>query len=63
MNLLSVASGERVIFGLIADVAKAHRRVKIREEDWGVLACKTATSSDVVWLNKTGTFGVVSAAY
>ena len=32
MNL-SVASGERVIFGLNADVAKAHLRVKIREED------------------------------
>ena len=62
MNL-SVASGERVIFGLNADVAKAHRRVKIREEDWGVLACKTASSSDVVWFNKTGTFGVASAAY
>ena len=35
MNL-SVAAGERVIFGLNADVAKAHRRVKVKEDDWGV---------------------------
>ena len=62
MNL-SVASCERVIFGLDADVAKAHRRVKVKKEDWGVLACKTASNSDTIWLNKTGTFGVASAAY
>ena len=60
---LSVAAGERVIFGLNADVAKAHRRVKVKEDDWGVLACKTSASSDILWLNKTGTLGVASAAY
>ena len=60
MNL-SVAAGERVIFGLNGDVAKAHRRVKVKEDDWGVLACKTSASSDIIWLNKTGTFGVASA--
>ena len=49
---LSVAAGERVIFGLNADVAKAHRRVKVKEEDWGVLACKTSAAADVVWLKK-----------
>ena len=58
-----MAAGERVSFGLNADVAKAHRRVKVREEDWGVLACKTSAGADVVWLNITGTFGVTSAAY
>ena len=62
MNL-SVAAGERMIFGLNADVAKAHRRAKVKEDDWGVLACKTSASSDTIWLNKTGTFGVASAAY
>ena len=35
MNL-SVVAGERVMFGLNADVAKAHRRVKVKEDDWGV---------------------------
>ena len=46
-----------------ADVAKAHRRLKVREDDWGVLACKTSGSSESIWLNKTGIFGVASAAY
>ncbi len=35
---LSVAAGERVIFGLNADVAKAHRRVRVKDDDWAVLA-------------------------
>ena len=60
---LSVAAGERVIFGLNADVAKAHRRVRVKDDDWAVLACKTSASSDILWLNKTGTRGVASAAY
>ena len=46
-----------------ADVAKAHRRLKVKEDDWGVLACKTSGSSESIWLSKTGTFGVASAAY
>ena len=58
-----MAAGERVIFGLNADVAKAHTRVKVKEDDWGVLACKTSASSDIIWLNKIGPFGVASAAY
>ena len=35
----------------------------MKEDDWRVLACKTSTSSETIWLNKTGTFGVASAAY
>ena len=61
MNL-SVAAGDG-IFGLNADVGKAHTRVKVKEDDCGVLACKTSASSDIIWLNKTGPFGVASAAY
>eukprot|EP00434_Breviolum_minutum_P010462 symbB.v1.2.009227.t1/scaffold582.1/size184522/13 len=38
----SMASGERCIFSLNADIAKAHRRVLVREEDWGVQACRTS---------------------
>ena len=58
-----LAAGERVVFSVNADRTKAHRRVKVRPADWGVQACKTSSSSKVVWLNKTGTFGVASAAY
>jgi len=47
----------------LADVAKAHRRVKVREEDWGLQACKLEGDPDTVYVNKVGTFGVSSAAY
>ena len=59
----SMASGERCIFSLNADIAKAYRRVLVREEDWGVQACRTSSTSSVIWLNKVGTFGVASAAF
>ena len=60
---VSSDAGERVMFSVNADIAKAHRRVKVRPADWGVQACRTSAHSKVVWLNKTGTFGVASAAY
>ena len=56
-------AGERVVFTVNADIAKAHRRVKVRRADWGVQACRTSSKSKVIWYNKTGTFGVASAAY
>ena len=59
----SQEASEHVVFGLNADVAKAHRRVLVKETDWGVQACRTSSKSSVIWLNKTGTFGVASAAF
>lgn len=50
-------------FCVSADIKAAHRLVKIREDDWGYLGCKSHSDSDVVWLNKTGTFGISSAPY
>ena len=52
-----------VIFGINADISKAHRRVLVRESDWGVQACRTCSTSQTIWLNRVGTFGVASAAY
>lgn len=60
---VSKSQGENVIFGVNADISKAHRRVLVREEDWGVQACRTSSTSTTIWLNRTGTFGVASAAY
>ena len=40
-----------------------YRRFLHHPEHWGVLACKTRADSSVVWLNRTGTFGIASAAY
>ena len=51
-----------------ADVSRAHRLVRIREEDWGYMACKTGVTdegrpSTKIWLNCVGTFGITSASY
>ena len=55
-------------FVLAADIARAHRLVLVKEEDWGYQACRTGVDdegrpSDKVWLNTVGTFGVTSASY
>lgn len=60
---VSQEAAEHVVFGLNADVAKAHRRVLVKEPDWGVQACRTSSKSPVISLNKTGTFGIASAAF
>lgn len=51
----------RPLWALAGDVAKAHRRVKIREADWGYQACRI--DPDHVWVKCVGTDGVASAAY
>jgi len=48
------------VFALKGDVSKAHRRVAILEEDWGMQACRL--DEHRVWLNTVGTFGIGSAA-
>ena len=60
---LGSSSDEKVFFGIVGDVSKAHRRYLHHPEQWGVLACRTHSESQVLWINKTGTFGVASAAY
>ena len=50
-------------FCVSADIQAAHRLVKVREADWGYLACKSDSNSNVLWLNRVGTFGVSSAPY
>ena len=45
---------------LKADVSKAHRRIKIRKQDWKYI---TAKVGDDIYVNKVGTYGVASAQY
>jgi hypothetical protein len=42
-------------------VSKAHRRIKVRKEDWGYQACQLEPGK--IWVNKVGTYGMGSAAY
>ena len=46
---------------IVGDVSKAHRRVKIRRQDWGFQACRLVPGK--VWLNTVGTYGIASAGY
>ena len=50
-------------FCVSADIKAAHRLVKIREADWPYVCCRADSLSEVVWINKVGTFGVSSAPY
>ena len=53
---------ERPTFVLATDVSRAHRLVKVKEDEWGLQACKTSRSAKHVWVNTVGTFGVASIA-
>jgi hypothetical protein len=51
-----------IAFSLLCDVASAHRLVKVRKEEWGLMACVLDDPS-VRYVNTVGTFGFSSAAY
>ena len=52
-----------VPFAVLGDVEKAHRRVKVVREEWGLLACQARTGEHhPVYLNTCMPFGVASAA-
>lgn len=51
------------VFVICADISNAHRLVKIRSQDWPLLACRARSGDRTVWLNTVGTFGVSSASY
>jgi hypothetical protein len=59
--LRSKATANKKLFVVAGDVSKAHRRIKIREEDWGYQACRLRPGR--VWLNRVGTYGMTPASY
>ena len=62
--LLAQFEEERaVVFSLIGDFGKAHRRFKYRRDEQGYLGCAVNSSEDWVYVNKVGTFGVASTPY
>jgi hypothetical protein len=52
-----------VLFSVLGDVSKAHRRFKYLEVEHGFLACQVDPNDDIIYVNKVGTFGVGSASY
>ena len=64
-NEKSVGKGSSL--GLVGDVKRAHRIPKTCEEDYKYQACtlndRSEDGSRELWLNRVGTFGIVSAGY
>ena len=52
-----------VVFSLIGDFGKAHRRFKYCEEELGFLGCVVKEEEDTIYVNRVGTFGVGSTPY
>lgn len=62
--LLSVFREARdVVFSLIGDFGKAHRRFKYREEEHGFLGCRISEDDEYIYVNRVGTFGIASTPY
>ena len=49
-------------FSLSGDIARAHRLVRVRRQDWCRQACRS-TATSMIFLNTVGTFGLASASY
>ena len=54
---------QEVPLAVAADVSAAHRLVRIRSCDHGLLACRSDTESPTIWVNLVGTFGISSASF
>ena len=52
-----------VVFSLVGDISKAHRRFLHDPLEHGLLACRVKSSDKHIYINKVGTFGVASASY
>ena len=53
---------ERLTFVLATDSRRAHRRVKIKEDERGLQACKASRNATHEWVNAVGSFGIASIA-
>ena len=69
--LLELQEKDLKAFSVVGDIAKAHRRYLHREDEHGYLGCQVDTEeatpgdpdSQIVYVNKVGTFGLSCASY
>ena len=52
-----------IVFSLVGDISKAHRRFLHEPSECGLLACRVKNDDPFIFINKVGTFGVASASY
>ena len=53
----------KVVFSIVGDVSKAHRRFLHHPSERGLLACRVRKDDATIFINNVGTFGVASASY
>ena len=44
---------KEAVFAVLADIAQAHRRVRVRRADWPKLGCRASSSSRTIWINRS----------
>ena len=55
---------EAIRFSVLYDIARAHKLIPVREEDWGLQAFRLpGEPSNDIFVRIRGTFGIASAAY
>ena len=52
-----------MVFSLIGDFGKAHRRFKYIRAEQGFLACRVNEEENAIYVNRVGTFGIASTPY
>ena len=52
-----------VLFSLVGDISKAHRRFLHSPQERGLLACRILDDDEYIFINNVGTFGVGCASY
>ena len=63
LYLLDYKGRKQVVFSLVGDISKAHRRFLHHPSERGLLACRVNPKDDHIYINRVGTFGVASASY
>ena len=52
-----------IVFSLVGDISKAHRRFLHKPSECGLLECRVKNDDPFIFINRVGTFGVASASY
>lgn len=61
--LMKYKESRDVVFSVIGDIGKAHRRFKYDKREHGFLACRVSEEDGFVYVNRVGTFGIASTPY
>eukprot|EP00435_Cladocopium_sp_Y103_P043344 s193_g12.t1 len=52
-----------LVFSLVGDISKAHRRLLHSPDERGLSACRITEDDEYIYINRVGTFGLACASY